>query len=62
MERSTRFQLAMELYSSTSTLAVIELEVNRYGRIEKKKIEILGKFIEGSQESCLTSNTEAFAL
>lgn len=36
-ERSTRFQLAMELYSSTSTLAVIQSEVNRYGKVKKKK-------------------------
>lgn len=43
-ERSTRFQLAMELYSSTSTLAVIELEVNRYGEDwKKKKIWNLGQ-------------------
>lgn len=32
-ERSTRFQLATELYNSTSTLAVIAEEVNRYGRV-----------------------------
>lgn len=42
-ERSTKFQLAMGLYRSTSTLAVIELEVNRYegfkaqDKIKKKK-------------------------
>lgn len=58
-ERSTRFQLAMALYSTTSTLAVSELEVKRYGKVQKLSEPLCKSSTKVHQ---LTSNTEAFAL